>query len=130
MRPIDFSVYFKYIIKMTFIENAVNVVHRAEKAVTDLVRQAVEQQDYAAAILLIKLAGELRGIAERAQPTRALVPIEEGVDSGAVAAPVDASEARLRSARHRPKKAEFPKFLRDEKTLFKLGWSKAEKAVY
>ena len=118
---------------MKRIEEALDSVHRAEQAVAELARQAVEQRDYAAAISLTNLAAQLRSVSEHAQASPdAIAPAEDSGDAGTAAAPDqgDESPGHQRPARRRPRKGEFPRFLRDERTLFKLGWSKAEKAVY
>lgn len=115
---------------MKFIENATDILRTTEQAVASLARQAVEQRDYAMASTLTSLAGELRDLAERIQLTKTFSPIKSGIDFGAVHIGGETNEALLRSARRRPKKGEFPKFLRNDGTLFKLGWSKAERSIY
>ena len=116
---------------MEFIPDALDVVLKAEQAVADLARQAVEQREYAVAASLTNLAGELRTIAEHAQSSGAkIVPAAGGVNSGAAVAAEEARQAQPRAVRRKPKKGEFPKFLRDEGTLYKLGWSKSQKTIY
>jgi hypothetical protein len=112
------------------VEKALDILLATERSVADLACKAVEQRDYRAAATLTDLARELRDVVEHIRPTEALLSVQKAQEPGAVLIPGKISEDPLRSARRRPKKGEFPKFLRDDRTLYKLGWSKTKKATY
>jgi len=131
---IDISLYFPYIIPMSVLSEGLEIVQKAEKSVAELAQKALEQCDYATAASLMSLAGELRDIATELNPVSHEVAECSSSESSSAATAGTLHTAhnsqRARAMRRSPRRGEFPKFLRDEEILYKLGWSKAEKSVY
>jgi len=118
---------------MEYQNEALGIIRSAEQSLADLAQKALVQRDYPKTTFLMGLAEELRDIAaglesppEEVAPT----PITEGIKiTDALSLLVQGSN-KVKLSRKSPKKGEFPKFLRDEGNLYKIGWSKADRATY
>lgn len=115
---------------MDTLQRATEVLSSAERALAAAARDAAETGDYDAAGYLIELARAVKGLGASARDR-----LPRGLDGATVrtagveaAAPSCGEPARI--PRTRPRKGEYPKFLREEESLVKVGWSPSEKAEY
>jgi hypothetical protein len=114
---------------MELLDRAVEVLLNAERQLVLLANEASESRDYDGATALLEAARRVKMVGDNgitasrlpSQPPAVLANISEP-DLGA-------TQPSQRPAR-RPRKTEYPKFLRDGDSLIKIGWSKAEKAEY
>jgi len=125
------SVYYS---AMSFQDEAGQILSHAQKLLLDLERKAAEERDYAAATLLMKLADGVSGIlaasASRDGGDLGYDP-RSATESKPTPLPQDSGPLIPGEAKHRrPRRAEYPKFLREGDNLIKIAWSKKERAEY
>jgi hypothetical protein len=118
---------------MEYIDEARGVLRNAEQSLVDVAQKALSQHDYPKATFLMGLAEELRDIVGRLEspPGDTLLPPDmEGAKISQDLAQAVQGAVKPKHSRGSPKKGEFPKFLRDDDSLYKIGWSKTGRAPY
>lgn len=120
--------------RMNQLAMASQTVRDAEESIVKLAQKALEDHNYSEATSLMGLAGELHDIAVRisSPPEEASKIISTAIENSAqsLSTQADLNSPKPKALRRPPKKEEFPKFLRDENNLYKIGWSKADKTTY
>jgi hypothetical protein len=118
---------------MAIAQKVESVLVGAEKALAALASEAATATDYDAASCLIELAREVNALATKARGRLGGVPY----DSASASAPSDSqawtygAAAIARSQpRGKPKKDEYPRFLREGEGLIKIGWSPSSRGEY
>lgn len=109
------------------------ILRNAEQSLVDVAQKALGQHDYPEAAFLMGLAEELRDIVGRLESPpeeTSLPPDMEGAKISHDLAQAVQSAVKPKQSRGSPKKGEFPKFLRDEDSLYKIGWSKGDRTTY
>lgn len=112
---------------------AKGILRNAEQSFKNLAQKALGQNDYPKVKFLMSLAEEMRDIACRLDPSpeeTMLVPCVVSANVSQDIACADQIGTKQKQSRVLSKKGEFPKFLRDEDSLYKIGWSKADRATY
>jgi hypothetical protein len=120
--------------RMNQLATASHTIRGAEESIVKMAQKALEEHDYPEATTLMGLAGELHDIAARIDSppgeasrtlsTAAELPTEPQYSE------VKLDHPHSKTLRRAPRKGEFPKFMRDEGNLYKIGWSKADKSTY
>jgi hypothetical protein len=116
---------------MDTLQRTVSILRESEEALATLAGDAAKEARYDVAACLIDLAKDVADLASKARAhldPSAKSPGQpaEGLQS---AAPAIRTSARS-PIKGRPKKAEYPKFLREGNSLVKVGWSPSEKSEY
>jgi hypothetical protein len=118
---------------MNTLQKAIDVLAGAERSLAELASQAAKETNYDLANELIDLAREVGRLGVAARQGLPSAVGAATADTGVVAreGPPPARGVPLTSrTRGRPKKGEYPKFLREGDTLVKIAWSPSEKAQY
>ncbi len=118
---------------MDYQNEALGIIRHAEQFLVDLAQKALIQRDYQSTTFLMGLAEELRDIAAGLEtPAEEIspAPVTEGIKIADTLPQSVQGPNRAKLSRGSPKKGEFPKFLRDEDSLYKIGWSKTDKTTY
>jgi len=112
---------------METIEAVLRLLEEAEKGLAALASEVTKRGDYETAGFVIDLARTLSGLASRARDKRN-VSETEGPELRTEAQKYQSGQPA--GTRLRPKKAEYPRFIRDNDNLVKVGWSRSEKTEY
>lgn len=112
---------------MATIQDALRIVLEAEAAVRSLAEAALREQRYSEVAEIARLAGGLAKLSQGLESTsdnRVLLPAEFEQSQPGEHSP------RLRKRSSRASKSGYPRFIRDDDRLVKIGWSKKKKAAY
>jgi hypothetical protein len=116
---------------MDTLQRTVTILTDSEAALAALAGDAAKEGSYDAAAFLIDLAKDVANLASKARAQldpQARTSSEQSADlrnAGPTITPVVSSPIK-----GRPKKEQYPKFLREGNNLVKIGWSKSWKAEY
>lgn len=115
---------------MDAIQRIQEIFQQAESLLTALAADCLARRDFDGASAAIEAARQLDGSQNDSKP---LAPSD--AELTAIQSGGDTNARRLASAPQiartvRPKKGDYPKFLRESSSLIKIGWSKSEKAEY
>lgn len=116
---------------MDTLQRTVRILRESEAALAALAGDAAKEASYDTAACLIDLAKDVADLASKARAhldpaAKSLGQPVEGSQST-----VSGIKTTVRSPiKGRPKKAEYPKFLREGNNLVKIGWSPSEKSEY
>jgi hypothetical protein len=116
---------------MDTLQRTIKVLADSEAALAALAGEAAKEANYDVAACLIDLAKDVADLASKARahldPT-ARTSGQPALSSQGTAPAIKATaQSPIKS---RPKRGEYPKFLREGDNLVKLGWSRSKKAVY
>jgi hypothetical protein len=116
---------------MDTLQRTVNILKESEAALAALAGDAAREASYDTAACLIDLAKDVADLASKARAhlDPAAKSMGQPVDGSQSKAPAIKTAARS-AIKDRPKKGEYPKFLREGNYLVKLGWSPSEKSEY
>jgi len=116
---------------MDTLQRTVTILTDSEAALAGLAGDAAKQGSYDAAAFLIDLAKDIATLALKA---RGHLDPEMKRSSGQAAAlavtTLNVTPMLNSPTRARPKREQYPKFLREGNNLVKIGWSPSEKAEY
>ena len=127
---------------MNIVEEAASVCSAAEKSLRELMQKAIAAAEYRHLPTLARMAEQLATLATRASQTAETTP-----DAGPAAETVQKPASRrgrgkarstvagirrkaVAQPRVRSSKAGYPRFLRTDDTLIKVGWSKKSRSEY
>ncbi|MCC6125052.1 MAG: hypothetical protein IT426_08830 [Pirellulales bacterium] len=118
---------------MDIIQETLDVLATAEKTLASLASEAAAASQYDDATYIIGLAREISQLADKA--TEDLTHATKSSDVAITVTNAKSSAATLAvaanlPARRKPRKGEYPKFIREGDTLVKIGWSPSDKATY
>ena len=116
---------------MDTLQRTIKILTDSEAALATLAGEAAREASYDAAACLIDLAKDVADLASKARAH--LDPAARA--SGQPAQCLHITPPTIRATTHspiksQPKKADYPKFLREGSNLVKLGWSPSEKSEY
>ena len=114
---------------MTLKEKAVQALAACEKGLRDLLAEAAQVGDYDVVVLLTECAREVGQITSQFHPAAQSTTAQDRTVSDAA---TSTSASRPTGMSRAPKSARrsYPKFIRRENELIKIGWSKGEKREY
>ncbi len=116
---------------MDTIQRTVKILTDSEAALAALAGDAAKEGSYDAAAFLIALAKDVANLTSRARTqldpgarTSSEQPTGLRIDTPTITSVVNSP------IKGRPRKEQYPKFLREGDNLVKIGWSPSEKAEY
>lgn len=116
---------------MDTILQAAEILHRAERALQELLAKAATSGRYDELMRLGDLAREVATLVTKAGDlARTESPTDVATNALHSAKSVSDTSGRRPLERTGLRKGSYPKFLRDGETIIKLGWSKTAKAEY
>jgi len=116
---------------MDTLQRTLKILNDSEAALAALAGEAAKEASYDAAAFLIDLAKDVANLASKGRTQldpAAKTSIQQTTGHRATT-PTFTSMAYF-PIKGRPKKGQYPKFLREGNNLVKLGWSPSEKAEY
>lgn len=113
---------------MGIIERAYSLLTETERTVASLASEASASRNYDQAASLIGLARQINELAERFLHSSSHRDVP--VDSRGQARNENLAKEPSASTMKRSKPGQYPRFLREDDSLVKVGWSKSEKAEY
>lgn len=115
---------------MNTTQKAAEILKEAEEKLAGLAAKASSAREYETASAVLRLALDVKELAEQAQALTAGDRREPPPPAGAGGSPAPASAERAATAARRRRKGAYPKFRREGDSIVKIGWSKAGKKEY
>ncbi len=116
---------------MDTLQRTLKILNDSEAALAALAGEAAKEASYDVAAFLIDLAKDVANLASKGRAQldpAARTSIQQATGLRATAPTITPmAYSRIKG---RPKKGQYPKFLREGSNLVKLGWSPSEKAEY
>jgi hypothetical protein len=116
---------------MDTLQRTLKILNDSEAALAALAGEAAKEASYDAAAFLIDLAKDVANLASKGRTQldpAARTSIQQ--TTGHPATTPTITPMAYFPIKGRPKKGQYPKFLREGNNLVKLGWSPSEKAEY
>jgi hypothetical protein len=121
--------YTCILVSMTIKEKAAQALAACEKGLRDLLAEAAQVGDYDVVALLTECAREVGQIASQFHPEARSTNAQNRTVSEAGTSTSASQPAGSSRAPKSPRRS-YPKFIRRENELIKIGWSKGEKREY
>lgn len=113
---------------MIYGQDAKRIVSETEAGLRDLMKKAVDAQQYTEVAVVAALADGLATLLRSGAPRAAFLAPANGLPKKSVVR--RAATERTPTKTKSPSKRDYPRFQRDGDRLVKIGWSKKEKRVY
>ena len=115
---------------MDITQKAAEILKEAEEKLAALAGKASSAREYETASVVLRLALDVKELADQAQSLTASDQPEPPPPAGAGRSPGPASAGEATKAPRRRRKGAYPKFRREGDSIVKIGWSKAGKKEY
>ena len=126
-----FQFQFRYnIYAMDITQKAAEILKEAEEKLAALAAKASSAREYETASAVLRLAFDVKELADQAQALRASDRPEPPPPAAAGRKPEPLSAGRAAGTPRRRRKGAYPKFRREGQNIVKTGWSKAGKKEY
>lgn len=116
---------------MDTLQRTLKILNDSEVALAALAGESAKEASYDVAAVLIDLAKDVANLAAKSRAQldpAARTSIKQATDLRATT--LKTTPMAHSQIKGRPKKGQYPKFLREGDSLVKLGWSPSEKAEY